>query len=87
MYRLTLSDGTAFDAVFCAARGDVLTLSIRTALTFMEVAQAFGDPLKTGVITFIYGEMQDVHRDFTGLFMINGPTPGEYMISLRRTNE
>ena len=84
MYRLTLNDGTAFDSIFCAARGNVLTLSIMTALSFLDVTALFGDPAKSGTIIFTYGEMQDVHEGFTDLFMVNGATAGQYLISLRK---
>ena len=87
MYTIKLYDGTEFNANFCSARNGVLTLSVLSDLSFEQIAQTFCDTSKTSEITFVYGPMRDVYTDYTGLCLINGATPGEYIMALRRAEE
>lgn len=84
MYRLTLSDDTAFDALFCAERNGLLTLALRTDADFLSIVQQFSDPAKTALISFFYGQMHDEHRGYTSLILVNGTVPGQYTITLRQ---
>ena len=84
MYELILNDGTRLPALFCSARYGVLTAGVESDLSFPAFVQLFADSAKTGVITFVYGEMRDVFEDYTILFMVNGVNPGEYILSLKK---
>ena len=84
MYRLILNDGTEFDCRFCAARNGVLTASIVTDKTFLEIAEIFSHITNTEKIEFRYGEMTDTHYDFTGLVLVNKTSENEYLISLKK---
>lgn len=84
MYRLILNDGTEFDCRFCAARNGLLTASIVTDKTFLEIAEIFSHITNTEKIEFRYGEMHDTHDDFTDLVLINKALDKEYMVSLRK---
>jgi len=84
MYQIRLSDGAVLPVRFCAARDGVLTIDVVTDMGFMDVANLLSDPEKTAQITFLYGDMADLHEGYTHLFIINGATAGEYLVSLRR---
>lgn len=84
MYSLILNDGTSLACRFCAARSGTLTLGIESELTFIQVSEMFADASKTALIAFAYGEMRDEHEGYTKLILVNGTTPNEYIISLKK---
>lgn len=82
MYRIRLSDGTEYPARFCAARGNLLTMSIETGSSFLALAHAFSD--YADPVVFLYDSTEQVFEGFSELVMINGSTRGEYLITLRK---
>lgn len=84
MYKIRLNDGTEFPARWCGAAGDVLTASVMTEQSFVDIAEIFANAEKNRAIAFLYGEMETDYEGFTKLILINGSTAGEYIISLRK---
>lgn len=84
MYKIRLNDGTEMNARFCSLRSGVLSMDVLTESSFMDIALLFSDPDKTQTIIFVYGGTQETYTNCTDLFIINGSTPGEYIISLRQ---
>lgn len=84
MYTLTLNDGTVYGADFAAALGDTFTAMIVTDETLLEVASKFSDKASTQKMAFKYGEMSAEHEGYTRLILVNGTTPGKYILSLTK---
>lgn len=84
MYSLTLNDGTVYGADFAAALGDTFTAMIVTDDALLTVAAKFSDSAATQKMTFTYGEMSTVSEDYTHLILVNGATPGKYILSLTK---
>ena len=68
MWKVRLNDGTLRDVNYCA---ETETGNLQIELTGLEsilpVVQEWTDPGKTCEIHFLYGEMEDVYRDYIRL--------------------
>ena len=82
MYIITLNNGAEFPAEFCSARGQFLTLKIRTGLDFVSVAQIFTAHSQT--VTFHYDSTSDQYEGFTQIVAINRIIANDYLITMRK---
>lgn len=85
MYKIRLTDGEEFNARFCSARGGLLTMGIQSDRSFLAIANAFTD--HAGTVSFLYDSTEETFEGYTDLIMINGATPGEYSITLRKEGD
>lgn len=83
MYKIRLSDNTAFDVMYCSARNGVLTMRIISDQSFIQIAELFADADKTSTIYFDYDQTEDTFCGYTVLTVINGTVAGEYFINLK----
>ena len=83
MYKIRLTDGAEFDAVYCSAKNGLLTMRIIGNQTFIEIAETFADADKTRTVYFDYDNTEDTFCGYTDLIVINGSVSGEYVINLK----
>lgn len=81
MYRIIINHGLQFPAGFCAAVNGLLTMSIKTDLDFLSVAQAFS---AVQTISFAYDNTEDAFDGYTALVMVNKSADDEYLITLKK---
>ena len=81
--RLILNDGTIIENGEAGYSTGSICLWV-TGMTMQEAAMLFFDPSKTAVITFQYGQMEDVYEGYTRCVLLLIDEDGEITITMKR---
>lgn len=82
--RLVFHDGSQLENAEAGAVQDMLTLFLKDTLTMSQAAALAFNTEKLSVITFQYGEMDDVYEGYTQLkTLTNDPYDGVIMTLVR----
>lgn len=81
-YKIRLTDGTEYNARFCAARGDLLTMAFQSFESFLAVTTTFNG--NTESVTYAYDSTEDTYTGYTDIAMIQHSAADEFTVILRR---
>ena len=82
MYKIRLTDGTEYNARFCAARDDLLTMAFQSFEGLVTVANVFNG--NTESVTYAYDSTEDTFTGYTDIAMIQHSAADEFTVILRR---